>query len=369
MINLTDDIKIIKQIAETLAFNVPDIDLVILYGSFARGLGHELSDYDIIIICDTKKVAWNFVLNERPVQAWSMTWEFAEKLLKGEAGCWSIGAASLINGIIVWKKNEKCSERFRNLLLQASEGARRTVKKAINEFDTFYSKLWQINKLIRKNKTKNVRLLIWDLANDICEVLSGLNNHPYHNLWGKQLIEIEKFDVKPENYIERYKELVTAEPVKALKIAEKLTDDIYELLVDWLQKNEPKPIETFKDITTEWSSAIESLNSIKSAMKMDKKIAGIYAVTDFTEFIFWLYMIFLEIKWDRNSFYPIDEYLKNFPQNIRKNVEVLLFSTQLEDLVNAAENITQDLKQQYIKRGIELPVVKSLDEGLKFLRI
>ena len=55
--------------------------------------------------------------------------------------------------------------------------------------------------------------------------------------------------------------------------------------------------------------------------------------------------------------------------NIRKNVEVLLFSTRLEDLVDAAENITKDLEQQFIKRGIEFPVVKSLDEGLKFLRI
>ncbi|MFW9828360.1 MAG: hypothetical protein ACFFEY_12285 [Candidatus Thorarchaeota archaeon] len=110
---MTDDTIIIKQIAETLAINVPDIDLVILYRSFARGLEHELSDYDLIIICDTKQGNWDFILNQRPVQAWSMTWKFTEELLRGQAGCWSIGAASLLEGKIVWKKNEEYSENFR----------------------------------------------------------------------------------------------------------------------------------------------------------------------------------------------------------------------------------------------------------------
>jgi hypothetical protein len=139
--------------------------------------------------------------------------------------------------------------------------------------------------------------------------------------------------------------------------------------VDWLEKNEAKPITTIKEITTEWSSAIESLNSIKSAMKKNNQIAGIYAVSDFTELIFWLYIILSEKSWDRNTFYPIDLYLNKLPESIRKDVETLLFSTQLKDLVDAAENIIYDLKQQFKKRGLKLPVVKSLKDGLKFLRI
>jgi hypothetical protein len=140
-------------------------------------------------------------------------------------------------------------------------------------------------------------------------------------------------------------------------------------LGDWLKKNKTIPIIKIKEINTEWSSATESLNSIKAAMKKKKQIAGIYAVTDFTEFIFWLYMVMSEENWDRSSFYPIDEYLKKLPKNIRKDVKTLLFSTHLQDLVEAAENITQDLKQQFNKREINLPVAKSLEEGLKFLRV
>ena len=58
---MTNDMIIIKEIAETLAHSVSDIDLVILYGSFARGLETDLSDYDIMVICDNKKVTCKFI--------------------------------------------------------------------------------------------------------------------------------------------------------------------------------------------------------------------------------------------------------------------------------------------------------------------
>lgn len=366
---LTDNTRMLQQIAEAIAENVPEVDLILLYGSFARGLGHELSDYDLIIICDAKKVAWEFILNERPVLAWSMTWKFAEEIVTGEKGFWSTSAGSLVDGIILWEKNDKIRKKFEEIISKASIGSNRVVESVIQHFDSFYGKLWQIEKSIKDNKLENVRLLIWDLANAICHALAGLNNQYYQNNWGKQLSEIENFIIKPDNFKERYIRLVTSEPVKSLKIAEKLTEDIHELLIDWLDKKKPKPDKSFEEIITNWTAAIESLYSIKASAKRNNLTAGIYAVTDFIEFIFWLYMVLSEKRWDRNSFYPIDRYLRELPDTIRKNVEILLFSTQLEELALSTEKITQDLRKQLLTRGALLPEVKSLKEGLQFLRI
>ncbi|MFX1324480.1 MAG: hypothetical protein ACFE8N_05955, partial [Promethearchaeota archaeon] len=157
--------------------------------------------------------------------------------------------------------------------------------------------------------------------------------------------------------------------VKALKIAEKLTEDIHELLIDWLQRNKPKPDKQFEEIITEWTAVVECLYSIKASVKSKNLTGGIYAVTDFTEFIFWLYMVLLEKRWDRNSFYPIDKYLREIPDTIRKDVEKLLYSTQLDELALSTEKITQDLRTQLLTRGAKLPEVKYLDEGMQFLRI
>lgn len=356
--------KIVRKITEI----VPDIDLVILYGSFARGLGHELSDYDIIAICDTKKVVWEFILNDRVVKAWPMTWDYAEKTVTGKTGVWITAAAALAEGIIIWEKSKEYRNKFENIIAKVPEGGKVTIENSLNWFEKNYSKLWRIRKNIKTGKLENVRFIIQDLANAICYALSGINNQYYLNNWGKQLSEIDEFDIKPTNFTERYTELVTAEPEQALKIAEELVDEIHKLLIDWLNKNRPSPNETYKEIATEWSSLIEGLNSIKSAAKRSDLTGGLFSVTDFTEFVFWVYMILQNKTWSRNCFYPIDEYLNKLPEAIRKDMEILLFSNQLDEMAIAAENIIQDLQQRLIAKGAKLPIAKTLEEGVQFIQ-
>ena len=358
----------INQIAQLLAKNVPEIDLVILYGSFARGLGNELSDYDIIIICDSKRVVWEFMLNERPIQVWSMTWEYAEELVKGEIGCWSTSAGSLANGIIVWEKSLDHQQKLEKILSKINQGGNAIIKETIN-FDDLFSKLWLIEKNIKNNKVENIRLLIWDIAIGICHRLAGINNQYYLNNWGKQLREIDKFTIKPNNFSERFKKLVTAKPKEALKVAEELLDDLHLLYKDWLAHNMDRSEVTYNDIIAEWSSAVEGYYSIKSAAKKNDLIAGIYATTDLTEFFIWAYMAIQNKRWDRNSLYPIDEYIKKLPSAIKRDMEISLLSNNLDELTNAAESILENFRQQLIAKDAKLPIAKSLEEGLQFLRV
>ncbi|MCK5299361.1 MAG: hypothetical protein KAJ76_10665, partial [Candidatus Heimdallarchaeota archaeon] len=160
----------------------------------------------------------------------------------------------------------------------------------------------------------------------------------------------------------------TAKPERALTIAEDLLDETHKLLIDWLKKNKPHPSETYKEIVTEWPSVIESLNAIKSTAKKSNIAGIVFAVFDFTEMIFWAYMVLQNKFWNRTMFYPMDEYLRKLPKVIRKDVEVLLYSNQMDELVLAAENITKDLKQRLIAKGGKLPIANSLEEGAQFLQ-
>ncbi|MHA2010570.1 MAG: nucleotidyltransferase domain-containing protein [Promethearchaeota archaeon] len=365
---MNDNMLLIKQIADLLAKNVPEIDLIILYGSFAHGLGHELSDYDLIIISDSKKVAWEFILNERPIQTLSLTWEYAEKVLTGEKGNWSTGAGSLANGIIVWEKSSKYRQKLERLIKKVNEGGRYLVKQTIN-FDDLYSRLWLVEKNIKNNKEENIRLLIWDLAIGICYRLSGLNNQYFLNNWGKQLGEIENFTIKPKNFSQRFEKLITSKPKEALNIAENLVDELHILYKNWLIENMDRPEKTYKEIIADWSSAVEGYHSIKSAYKKKDLIGGIYAATDFTEFMIWAYMVLQNKRWDRNNFYPLDDYIKRLPYTIQKDVKVLLSSNKLDELAKAAENVIEDFRQQLRAKNGKLPIAKTLEEALLFIRV
>ena len=362
------DMLTIEKIAKKLTEIIPEIDIVLLYGSFARGLGHELSDYDIAGICDTKKVVWHFILNDRVVQVGTKTWENVEATITGETGVWLTAAASLANGIILWEKSIEHRRKFEKIISKVAIGGKITIENALNWFDGWYGKFRQISDNIESGKLVNIRFIRQELANAICYALSGINNQYYLSNWGKQLAEIEEFEIKPENFTERYTELITAEPKRALKIAEELTQEIHKLLIDWLEKNRPPPKETYKDIAKEWSGMIEGLNSIKSAAKKADITGGLFSVFDFTEFVFWAYMILQNKTWERNSFYPNDKYLKKLPEAIRKDVEVLLLSTDLEELAKAAEKITKDMHQRLIAKGATLPIAKTLEEAEQFIQ-
>ncbi|NHJ33081.1 MAG: nucleotidyltransferase domain-containing protein [Asgard group archaeon] len=365
---MTDNMQLIQQIAEKLAEEAPEIDLILLYGSFARGLGHELSDYDIIIISDKKKVVWEFILNDRVVKAWSMTWVFAEDTVTGKTGLWITAVAALANSIILWERSKKERKKLEEIIARIPEGGKVTLENSLKWFEGNYDKLWRMRKNIKEGKLVNNRLIIQHTANAICYALSGLNNQYFLNNWGKQLSEIEKLEKKPENFSERYTKLLTADPEEALLIAEGLIEDIRKLLLDWLEKNQPHPDETYKEIASEWPSMVEGLNAIKSAAKNQNITAGIIAVADFIEFVFWSYMILENKTWNRSPYYPIDVYLKKLPEEIRKDAEVLLCSVKLDELAKSAERITKDMNQRLLAKGAKLPIAKSLDEGLQFLQ-
>ena len=73
-------------------------------------------------------------------------------LIMGKNGIlWSIGVNSLVNSLIIYKKDEKTINKFNNLIKRVSEGGNNALEYFIQNFDLLYSYLWKIQKHIDTN--------------------------------------------------------------------------------------------------------------------------------------------------------------------------------------------------------------------------
>jgi hypothetical protein len=357
-----------KEIAKEFAEEFPEIDLIIAYGSLAQGRVHELSDIDMIAICDEKKVSWEFVLNERPISIWSMTWEKATKIAQGELDPWCMVTTFITTSKILWSKNDKMKEKFAALDKKLPKSNQKAIKRSIQNFRKVYGTLWLLQENIKNNKVLEVNFLVWDIANVLVSILAELNGHAMQNNWGKQQLEISTFSIIPGDFIERYENLITAKPNKVLSIAKELVDDVHILLKNWLKEHEKDQVEIIdRFVESEWSGVIEYYNKLKSAAGKNDIIAARYAATELSEYLLWAYMILNNRKWERNIFYSTEETLLKLSKKIPQNIETLLTSNNPSFLIEAATQAIKSLEEELIIRGANLPYAENLEEAKQFI--
>lgn len=364
-----NDLDIAREIAKILVGKTDSIDLVLLYGSIAQGKGHQYSDFDMIVVSDTEKIVWEFILNNRPISAWPITWDKIEKVLLGKEAIWSVSVTAFTHAQILWSKSKEHEKRFKNLFPKANEGSINLVISSIKDYAELYSRLWLLEENVKQNKFVNAPFLRWNIANHLVHILSGLNNQPLFNNWGKQQDEISKMKILPKNFVKRYEEFLTTEPSKSVEIGKKLVDDVLQLLNTWLDENDNKTNEIPKNIAMEWSGIIEYLKKIRSARINKDLIACKFAATNFVEYTLWAYMIFQNEKWKNTVFYPVDETISKLPRKIQKDVETLLLYDDFDALLEAAKNITLELKKELMDKGIEIPTTNTIKEAEKFIQI
>ncbi|NHJ39408.1 MAG: nucleotidyltransferase domain-containing protein [Asgard group archaeon] len=364
-----NDFVVAQEIAKIIAGKTKSIDLVLLYGSIAQGKGHQYSDFDMIVVSDSEKVVWEFILNNRPISLWPITWEKIENILLGKEAIWSVSVTAFTHAQILWSKSNEHEKRFNNLFPKAKEGSINVLKSSIKDHTGIYCNLWLLDEYVKQNKLVNTPFLRWNIANHLVHILSALNNQPLFNNWGKQQEEIAKMKTLPKNFVKRYEEFLTIEPSKCVDIGRKLVDEVIQLLKIWIDENYKKTDETPKNIAMEWSGLIEFLNKIRSARINKDLIACKFAATDIARFAFWAYMILQNEKWDVAVFYPADETIGKMPRKIQKEVETLLLSDNFDSLLEAAKNITLDLKDELTNKGIEIPTTNTIKEAEKFIQI
>ncbi|NHJ48278.1 MAG: nucleotidyltransferase domain-containing protein [Asgard group archaeon] len=368
----SDDLAIAKKVADILVSKTNTIDLVLLYGSIAQGKGHQYSDFDMIIVSDKEKIVWEFILNNRPIAAWSTTWKHIENVMLGKESLWSVSVTAYTHAQILYSKSKEYEKRFKDLFSKTKEGSINTIKSSIKNYGAIFSKFWLLEEYISQDKLVNTPSLRWHVANSLVHILSALNNQPLFNNWGKQREEISKMKILPKDFVKRYEKFLTVEPHKCVEIGKDLVKDVTELVNEWIDENDKETKETPKNIALEWSGIIEYLNKIRSARLKKDLIACKFASTNIGEYVLWAYMILRKEKydiWEFADFHPVDETINKLPKRIQKDVETLLLSDDFDELLEAAKNITIDLKEELINKGIEIPTTTTLQDAEKFMQI
>ncbi|NHJ06060.1 MAG: nucleotidyltransferase domain-containing protein [Candidatus Heimdallarchaeota archaeon] len=366
---MEDLLTIAQEVTDIITKQVKEIDLILIYGGAAQGRGTKYSDIDMIAISENKKVVWEFVIEDRPICLWSISWEKLEEHIDN-FNYWSVGAGAFTNAKVLYSKSKKILERFEKITEKiAKEGGKKSLIKAINNFDAIYGYLWHLQKAINHKQELEYRFLIWAIANSIVNVLSPLNNQPLLNNWGKQLHELVNFERLPNDFINRFTNLVTAEPEDVLEIASNLVDDVNLLCKEWLSEKNKINDHTVEGIATEWASFIEYKNKVKSATESNDLVAGLYAATDNAEEYLWAYTILQGKPWSRTCFYSTEEAINYLSKNNPENIATLLKSKNLIELQEATEQLSQSLAEELQLRGLKLPIATSLEEGLQFLQI
>ena len=365
---LKNPIEKAKVIVEKLLSTVSDIDIILLYGAFAQGRGHSRSDYDMIAISDSNKVKWEFVIDNRPICLWSMTWKDVEDVITGINGeLWSIGASSLVETVIVYYKEKSILDKFNNLKKRVREGGENALKQAIANFDSIYGQLWRIQEHIKENNLLELTFLKWDFIASINCILSALNNRYFLNNWGKQFQEINKFEILPEAYISRTKRFIKSEPKIALELASELVEDVRILLK--LSLKSDKNEVNIQKVASEWPGVIEYLNKSKSAEEKNDLFAGLYAACDNAEAFLWGFNLLQKETWKRNSLSSVKEGLSNISEITSFHIKQLLTSQNLTDLRHSTEQLVEEFSREVVSRGLILPIADSLNDGKKFIQV
>ncbi len=365
---MTQELKQAGEIAKRLAKEVSGIDLILVYGGIAQGRFSKYSDYDMIAISDKKWVVWEFVQDNQPICLWPMTWKKAEEVAMGKTSYWSVAAAAIFASKVVWCKSDKILKKFEDLKRFLSEGGPRTLKKAITDYDKLYGKLWRMQKAIDEKNDLDISFLKNDIVNELAHILSALNNHYYLNNFGKQLLEIEIFELLPNDFVENYKKFLIAKPEDALVIGSTIVDEVKILIRNWLNEQELEPNENAAGIAKEWPGIIEWLNKTLSANEEEDLIGGLMAANENAEFYLWAFLLLQNKKWLRNGFYSVEEEMLKLSKNISNNISTLLQSQNLAEIKDAAQQLTATLEEELRLRGATLPIAESLDEAIQFIQ-
>lgn len=365
---MKDLLEIAQEVTDIITKQVKEIDLILVYGGAAQGRSSKLSDIDMIAISENKKVVWEFVIEDRPICLWSISWEKLESYID-DFNLWSVGAGAYINSKVLYSKSNKVLERFEKITEEIAKGGEKALTKSLSRFDEIYGSLWHLQKAIKQKQELEIRFLIWAIANSIVIVLSSLNNQHLLNNWGKQLPEIANFEKLPNDFINRFTSLVTAESEDVLEIASELVDDVKLLCKEWLSEKKKIDDHSLEGVATEWAGFVEYKNKVKSATEKNDLVAGLYAATDYAEDYLWASTILQGKPWNRSCFYSAEEAVNYLSKNNPKNVATLLKSKNLIELQEAAEQLLQSLAEELQLRGLKLPIATSLEDGLQFLQI
>lgn len=368
--------EIAEILKEEVIKNHPEISIIAIYGSAARGQQTEHSDLDMYAIVDNEdnKFEINFALDDQTVEFWCISWEWAEKIASAKEDAapilYPIRTSILLNNKVIYARSEEDKIRFSKLADLANIGEKRQIQIASNHFNKLFSLIERLEYAKERKDLVTARWAIWDFIDGTVCILGLLNDKKFMKNWGSNLHEVFKLEILPEFYEEDITILAKSNDFEEL-IA-KGRRILRHLRITLNSKREELSFdydENIKNLPNEYMGFKSYFNKILSACSKKDILAASYAATEL--------QIWLAEHLDKTeNKTPFNTYIFNTYQEVKRTYEML----ELPDLSQSiAEMNFEKLRKDAIKmdnivteylrnKGVKLQIFDDISQIREFAK-
>ncbi|MCG3259075.1 MAG: nucleotidyltransferase domain-containing protein [Candidatus Heimdallarchaeota archaeon] len=362
--------EISEILKEEVIKNHPEIAIIAIYGSAARGQQTEFSDLDMYAVLDNeeKKFEIHFVLNNQTAEFWCISWEWIEKIVTAESGygaiIFPVAADIFVNNKIIYARSEEDKIRFKKLSNQASIGERKQLQIASNNFYEIFKLIEKLENAKEKDDLLTARWAVWNFINGTVCILGFINNKRYTKNWGSNLHEVFKLDILPGSYREDILILATSNDFNELissgkRIIRQLRTVLYskreDILVDY--------DEQIKSLAESYVGIKSYLNKILSACAKKDILAASYAATE-------LQLCIADEIEKTESRRSVDSISFNTYQEVKNTYEMLklpdlsqsITEKDFEKLRDDVETLDKMLVSYLKEKDVELKIFDDVSE-------
>lgn len=347
-----------------------EIDLILIYGSRARGTHEPSSDLEMFaVVEDSKKTKaeWFFLYKDISVDLWTNDWEGLENVDEGSS---VLQAGTLSTCKVIYYKDKKTESRFEKCIDKMKTLAahkEKNLESANKIFNDIYKYLGKIYIAKEKDDIVEARNNVWHIIISIVIILAKINNSFLLNTWGTNMHEIAELGIIPNNLISDIGNLATENDFDTLlSIATRAINNIRTIMIEMNEKN---PIDLRVEFLSAEVSAIEYLYKIRKAVRHEDIITASYAVFELQTLAsrdLWVN----EKKWTQaGQFLLYNEFREKFDNYGFPDFTKAITSHDFESLIK----LTDDFEKFYLKylseNDMSMNAFSTLDELNTYLNL
>ncbi len=347
------------------------IDLIVVYGSYARGTFNEFSDVDVFVLVDTEKrysgitsLPWNFRYKNIGVDCWESIWSQQEdniESIKNSYFLFPIGG--ILDCFVIYYRDDKTLSRFRDLqenvrkIIADEEENLRLIEKHYNLSDGVHNLL----KAQRKNDLLSARMSIWHTVFHMITALARLNNTYYKLNWGRNLNEAYSLKFLPKDFKSKVKSLIQTDDLsQALNIIMDIDEEI-KMMIKKKTEEILKPEKEKINVSEEHIGIVEYLNKMRSSCKNRNFLSLSYEASELQLMVAKMIAL-LEGTIDKREVYvPYSIIEKDYRLQELPDFSPIITRGDLDEMTNAIE-IFEEKIDSYLKDKSSSYNISNFDE-------
>ncbi|MHA1551257.1 MAG: nucleotidyltransferase domain-containing protein [Candidatus Heimdallarchaeaceae archaeon] len=347
------------------------IDLIVVYGSYARGTFNEFSDVDVFVLVDTEKrysgitsLPWNFRYKNIGVDCWESIWSQQEENIESAKTSYFLyPLAGKLDCDIIYYRDEVTLAKFRDL----QEEARKIIvdeKENVKLVEKQYKISDGVHNILKAQNEDDLlsaRMSIWHVVFHMITALARLNNTYYIHNWGKNLREAYSMKFLPKAFESRVNFLVQTDNLsEALKVIIELDEEIKSMITDKTREIlNPEKEEII--VNEEHIGIVEYLNKMRSSCKNRDLLSLSYEASELQLMVAEM-IAFLEGSIERRRHYvPFSITMKDFIAQDLPDFSSIVTRGDFDEMVSAIE-IFEEKIDLYLKDKSTVQNISNIDE-------